>query len=871
VTDAVAAGPGTNQHNIALPWHYGGCAVIPIRPGGSKAPFFDWKNGAKNYQQDRPSDTEIQQWFEADYPRAGVAVICGKVSGNLEMLELEGRAADADSLSRISTECEVRTVRELWEWLMMQGYSEWTPSGGIHLLYRITDHDVPGNKKIASRSARQDELTEEELALQTQRPDFRATRVLAETRGEGGYVVVAPTGGHCHKSGEPWTTVGGQQGRIPEITWSQRMAIHLAIQAALDESPPPAEPVPRNLPAVRTTDDDDPAPGTDFNLRGSWEDSWFTSMGWKVSHRSKDETFWVRPGKNPGDGHSASTGFSPDGDRLFIWSTSTDLPSEEPLSKFFVYAHYHHNGDHSAAARTLRYMGYGGRKSTKAESELREFNLDLPDGSTEAVLLPPQGGHDLTDTGYGRLMHEMYADKFRYNTAERRWYEWDGSAWVQDEHLAIQRAAEATADLVLTQATEELRIMDGRGDELEKSARRQFRDAKAGLNNSRLQAAITRYQCQPGIPVTPDAFDQNQDLLNLGNGTLNLLTSELRPHSPDNMLTLTFGAELDPGASCPLFKQFMADILPSPEVRAYVQRALGYTMLGRPTERVMFLLHGPSGTGKSVLTSVMTQMFGGYGTTAPATTFRIKKNETSIDVHRLRGRRFVATSEMPEGALLDEELIKRLTGGDHISSRSLYEDYQVWTPKCVIWIATNFLPRVNGDDNAIWRRAKSIPMRTEFGTDTNPEILGYASVLMQERNGILNWLLAGLASYQEYGLDQPQEITDDIESYRVDVDSVASFLRDKTDDGVLALQSGATVRSSVLNTLYSDYCAENRVQPMGVRRFAKRLRSLGTGLEPTKVGGQSVWTGLRYIPENANNGHKEATPGVIRAALTLDV
>src|SRR4029450_6831394 len=100
------------QQNIAEPWHHGGGAVIPIRPGGSKAPFFDWKNRAKNYRGDLPSSAKLQQWFEVESPRAGVAVICGKVSGNLEMLELEGRAADADSLSRIIAECELRTVRE---------------------------------------------------------------------------------------------------------------------------------------------------------------------------------------------------------------------------------------------------------------------------------------------------------------------------------------------------------------------------------------------------------------------------------------------------------------------------------------------------------------------------------------------------------------------------------------------------------------------------------------------------------------------------------------------------------------------------------------------------------------------------------------
>src|SRR4029453_2859239 len=106
-----------------------------------------------------------------------------------------------------------------------------------------------------------------------------------------------------------------------------------------------------------------------------WEDSWFTSMGWRVSHRTKDEIFWVRPGKNPGDGHSASTCYSPDGDPLFVWAPSTDLPSEEPLSKFFVYAHYYHNNDHSAAAKALRLKGYGGRGAPVVAKQKKECDL----------------------------------------------------------------------------------------------------------------------------------------------------------------------------------------------------------------------------------------------------------------------------------------------------------------------------------------------------------------------------------------------------------------------------------------------------------------------------------------------------------------
>jgi putative DNA primase/helicase len=839
------------RHNIALPWHQGGCSVIPIRPGGRKAPYFEWEG----FQRAQPSSDDVRLWFEGQYPQAGVAVICGKVSGNLELVELEGRAADGDSLTRIKAQCELRGVEGIWDSLMAQGYTEWSPSGGIHILYRVPEHDIPGNTKIAMRPANNDELSPEELKIIGQFPERKFWRVLAETRGEGGYVIVAPTGGNCHSSGEPWITISGRQGVFQHITWSQRMAIHSAISAALDQR--------SELPTTATYQPPKPklsnghvSPGDDFNERASWEDSWFTGQGWQITQRLRDgEIFWTRPGKDPRDGHSASTGYRGDADCLYIWSSSTELPIETPLNKFFIYAHYHFSGDMSAAAKSLLDQGYGTDSKSQGIELLKALDfgkLDL-DSDDATVAIPPHGGFDLTDTGSGRRMKGLFGDQFRYNTTENKWYVWHGHAWELDETLEIQRAAERNAELVLMMISQQVKATEGTDEA--KEARRKYGEAKSGMNHGKLLNSISRFAAQPDIAVIAERFNCKMDLLNLPNGTLNLVTGTLQPHDPDDMITLTFGAEYRPEADYPKWTAFLIDVFPDRNVREYVQRALGYSLLGNPTERAMFLLHGPSGTGKSVLTRVMTEVFGDYGITAPATTFRLKKNDTSVDVHRLRGRRFVTTSEMPEGALLDEELVKRITGGDSITSRSLYEAYQDWRAQCVIWIATNFLPRVNGDDNAIWRRAKSIPMLTEFGTGDKEEILGYADHLLVERDGILNWLLEGLACYQQQGLNQPPEITADIESYRIDVDSVASFIRDKVDDGVLIRSTAGIIRSSVLNGLYTQYCDENRVPPLGARRFANRLRALGTDIRPTKIGGAAVWMGLEYVPDALTSGH----------------
>lgn len=846
--------------NIAAAWWNAHCSVIPIKTDGTKAPYVAWQT----FQRDFPSAGQVRTWFEQQHPGAGVAVICGSISGGLEMLELEGRAYTPESLAQIRAQCEAAGIHGLWDRLTESGYSERTPSGGLHLLYRIVDNPVPSNTKVASRYANEDEYTDREREIRDSRPGWQAVRVLAETRGEGGYVIVAPSSGACHPTGRSWVTMTGSPGTILQLTWVDRERLHACVREALNQirnevaiPEAPRPPRPASPPGVLS-------PADDFNLRATWTDDWFMRQGWTIHHRTGQEIFWTRPGKDHEDGHSATTGYSADGvDRLFIWSTSTDLPAEQPLSKFFVYAHYEFGGDLSRCAKVLRERGYG----TPLIQPLADFDFDL-DGAPGQEVAPrepprvpqqhdlhsadqfrPEGGLIFTDLGYARRMYDRYRDVFRYNSVEKRWYAWHpgASSWAPCDPAQVSMAAESMVQEAITLLDRQLQRGAGDNEAHVKRLEQLYRRALAATSTSRINAIVTRFREQASVTVEPDAFDNNLDLLNLGNCTYNLSTGAMTPHDPSNMLTMTFGANYDPEAQCPRFEKFMEEVLPDAEVRTFVQRALGYSLTGKPTKRVMFMLHGPSGTGKSVLTSVITRLFGDYGTTAPATTFRMKKTETTVDVHQLRGKRFVATSEMPEGAQLDEELVKRITGGDIITSRALYESFHHWRAQCVIWIATNFLPRLSSDDNAIWRRTKTVPMRTEFGPHTgHKEIEGLSDLLLQERDGILNWLLDGLADYKEHGLNEPEAITRDLNDYRTEMDSVAAWFQEEVRDGTITIVEDGRVATQLLYQRYSSHCSDEGMQPLGRKRFTKRLSTMGGGIESKRLGGQSTSLGIQF-------------------------
>jgi len=791
--------------DVARMWQANGVSIVPIQPNGTKRAAVEWGP----YQAQAPTLDQVNQWW-SNGQSYGLALICGAVSGNLEMLELEGRATNGNALSLISTTMAGTPVEDLWQRLTGDtGYMEWTPSGGIHLLYRIIDHPVPGNTKIARRPS----------------PNPPGWEVLAETRGEGGYVVVAPTSGLCHPTGESWELLAGRFGRLPVITWEERNLLHDMVRLALDETP--VEEAPPTLPALPgpRLSVGGLTPGDDFEASTDWSEI-LEPHGWTLESRHGPERHWTRPGKDRRDGSSATTGRAHDRERLYVFSTSTVFNSETPYTKFGAYALLNFGGDHSAAARALVRQGFGER--SVAPSPAQELEVLTP------RLLSDKPEYVMNDSGNAHHLYDRTKDTFRWVPEIREFRRWDGRVWAEDTHQTLLATATAMTEEFQKQALDE-------GDE--KAAKWWVRSGNRGA----LEAMMRLLQSR--LSVSANDFDTRRHLVTTQNGVLNLDSGELRPHDSAHLLTKAMAADFQPDAKCPQFEAFMTRVLPDAGMRGYVQRALGYTLLGDADQRAMFLIYGPSGTGKSTLMSIMSDVFGDYAGTAPSGTLRaqVKEQGPSNDLHSLRGRRFVSTSETNEGTLYNEDLIKRLTGRDKIVSRDLYEKNQEWTPVCTLWLATNHPPRFTTDDDAIWRRIKLIPFTTVLIDED--EVPDFArSVLSHERDGILNWLLAGLQDFLAHGLGEPPAIMEAVQEQRLQSDPVAQFLADKLEDGALALGQEVSVKITDLYSIFSEWARQVGERPMGSRRFNQRMRNQGQGIEMVRVGQMMMWTGIGRAP-----------------------
>ena len=332
----------------AIRWRAAGIVPLPVRTDGTKAPSLTWKE----YQQRHPTIDELVEWFTGDTDGIGVAT--GTISGHLEMVELEGRAYEAGALEKLEQFAHDNEAIDLFNRLI-DGYCEQTPSGGIHILYRIEGGGVRKNTKLARTPDRD---------------------VLAETRGEGGFVVVAPSAGRTHDTGNPWTLISGSIEDIATITINERDLLWALIRM-LDEEQEQEPATPHITTGILGPTTASTRPGDDYNQRADWAD---ILTGWTRSTRMGSGYGWRKPGKEK-PGISATTGQSTDGiDRLYVFSTSTQFDPERPYAKFAAYTLLRHAGDYSAAAKQLGVDGYGTqpKQSTVTLDTIIEADTDDP-------------------------------------------------------------------------------------------------------------------------------------------------------------------------------------------------------------------------------------------------------------------------------------------------------------------------------------------------------------------------------------------------------------------------------------------------------------------------------------------------------------
>jgi len=427
-----------------------------------------------------------------------------------------------------------------------------------------------------------------------------------------------------------------------------------------------------------------------------------------------------------------------------------------------------------------------------------------------------------------RLVNEHGRD-IRYNAAWKKWVVWNGMFWELD----------AGGALIHEKGLEMVRNIY---DELLKTA--DYRDRidieKAAMQSEsvrRRKAFVEAAGWIKALNIKSEELDPNPWLLNVKNGTIDMKTGEFREHRQEDMITKIANVEYDPEADCPLWKQFMREIMNyKADIIGFVQTAAGWALSGDISEQTMFILFGSGANGKTTFLNTIMYLLGDYATATPTETF-MKKNgdQYTNDIARLRGTRFVTTTEAEMGRRLSEPLIKKITGNDQMTARFLYGEFFNFTPTFKIFMATNHKPLIKGTDHGIWRRIKLIPFTTRIPEEKQDKHLELK--LRGEASGILNWLLEGTARWLREGLQAPAAVMNATDEYRDEMDVIGNFLKERTIQ-----QPGISIRVREFFKAYQEWCVENNEHAMSERFLSLRLQEMG--YERKRTAEARYWSGV---------------------------
>ena len=262
----------------------------------------------------------------------GIGIKCGKCSNNLEVIDFDNHFEDA---ANVLGEVKKQVI-ELFE--KHNFPIEQTMNGGFHLLFRC--EKIGSNDKLARRPK----------TLNSNVPD-----TLIETRGEGGYIVSAPTEGYR------W--IRGNIKSIPVISPNEREDLLNACRV-------------HNTfyKSVNTEFEVSNRPGDEYNNTsecGSDVVSQLTASGW-VEVRTGH---WRRPDKK--DGISATLGKVAPNIFYVFSSNAYPFESEKGYTPFQVIGLLKYNGDFKRFASELAERYNIKRPERKDYSKVEVKKLDI--------------------------------------------------------------------------------------------------------------------------------------------------------------------------------------------------------------------------------------------------------------------------------------------------------------------------------------------------------------------------------------------------------------------------------------------------------------------------------------------------------------
>lgn len=487
------------------------------------------------------------------------------------------------------------------------------------------------------------------------------------------------------------------------------------------------------------------------------------------------------------------------------------------------------------------------------------------------------------DSDVVKIFKMLYKDRIKAVSKDLLYY-WNGRCWQESNtSIVINLLADIVKDKVYKMIFDLLNKLMNSNPETKKSLEEEYETFTKCYG--RLGSSTTRFNiCKDIMARLYDKefinkLDTCPYLRTFLNGVVNLQTGEILPFSPEMYLSkcikFEYKTEFENNVKN-AYKLFFDNLtLGDNELLDFVQDMLGYCMTNEVSEQCFFILNGDGSNGKSALSDLIEIGFGEfYEKGNKKVIYQGMGSNAEQYVYKLRGKSICAIEEGKNGAKLDEEIIKELSGAKQITAKKVYCDPVTFTMTAKIMLLTNYLPIINSEDPAMTRRVICVPFNAKF-CDVVPKNAGdipfdsnnpkhrlkNPSCVKTIQNNIeyfIWWVCEGAKRWYSRGeVDEngnyicghfniPEAVKIKTNEYIKDNDKFSQFVDEYCEVG--------SDKFVVVDTLYSKY-KFNTSDDMSKDAFTKMLSKRGYAIGKKRVNGVNcrVRIGIGLIADNKND------------------
>lgn len=491
----------------------------------------------------------------------------------------------------------------------------------------------------------------------------------------------------------------------------------------------------------------------------------------------------------------------------------------------------------------------------------------------------------LTDLGNAERFVRRHGRDLRF-CAELGWFRWDGRRWellseerdrmpapvmqavfatiraIKNEAIFVRNSGERedvprgydaaqAAEFEKQQADKLDWVVSVKGNKATMFSDKIAEWARSSESGGKLNSVAQLAKSFDVLNAEVEDFDSDRMAINCLNGTLRLEKLrrkrpqedidagksiwhmvwglKLHEHCRDDLITKITRVNYKPNAKAPVYADFMKRVQPDAAMRRFIAQWGGLSMTGYTGEQKLAFFYGSGRNGKGTWVETAAWIAGDYADTLGIESLldngKRRGEQATPDIARLPGVRFLRVSEPSKGGVLNEGLVKMVTGEDPVSARHLNKGFFIFDPDFKITISGNNKPAIRDTSDGIWRRMQLVPWDQQIPkseVDTS-----FKAKLLKEADGIFAWLMRGLIDWRKNGLIEPDAVKMATSKYRDDSDTLGKFLRQCCTLREHRKDDMWRVKKRDLYDLFEAWCAQTGDYHFSDRQFSKEMEAKG--------------------------------------------